>query len=1123
MTALQDELGGPLRFTQGLSHATLAEMEAKRDRPHAVLRHREMALAAFRWVYGEQHGRTIQARWDRDNAHRELAMSAADRKRLREADRLLAQTRQMQQTGRAGAALPLAQRIVRVYGELYGKMHPRYAVALDLLASALQNTGQPGQAIPHFKEALAISLATVGLHHTDYALGLNNLARAYQVLGELDHAFRLYQGALVLIGEAIGTDNPVYLKVLNNLAFLYSERSEYSRARPLYRRILDLYEQHEDQGLEYAIALNNLARVYQNEGDFRRALGLFERARRLLEQVDGGKHPYHARALLNLGTLYMQTGEDGLAQQRLRQAVELLRDNPLDHATALNNLAVLYQHTGDHRRALALFRQALQVIEKAVGTDHPSYATAQVNLSGLHREMGEDEEAIRLTRASLTVFARTPGKMTPLYATTLNNLALMLRNVALMEQARHLRERALGKNHPDYAEALENLATLYQETGKTGQALPLLKEALAVREAVASKLHVRYAIAVSNLGLLHGLRGEYQKALPLLDEAVALHRRAGRLQGPYFATALHNLAFIRLAAGQPDRVEKLLVEAMDSQHRYLDDTFSALSDRERLQLAEEAHLHLDTYLAATTEQKNAAAAHTWVLRWKGMVGVRQAEEALVRDRPELAGLVRDLRRARAGLGLLAGQSPARAEREEWVKRFRALEKEKETLQRRLVEKSATFRRQRDLDSAALAGRLPPGVAFVDVLEYTAVTQKKDGGWNSEARLAAFVLARGRAPVRVELGPAGPIDEAVQAWRRSMRQGDAVDREAARTLRQRVWEPLARHLGGCKTVVIAPDGALTGLSFAALPGQKAGTFLVEELAVATVPSGRLLLALLDRDGPATGSGLLVLGGAKHGKAPRGRIGLRDLPGTLREAQNLRKQYHAAFPNEPVVLLKEEEADRAHLLRAVDERPGKWRWLHLATHGFFAAPVLEPAGRSGLPFPVYRAYLTSVRNPLLLSGIVLTGYNRAREQGTLTAEEVQALDLRGCELVTLSACETGLGTVFAREGVLGLRQAFHQAGARTVIASLWQVPDEATAALMRRFYDGLWQKKGLSRLEALVQAQRWLLKWGARHPLLVSRGLVRRSASGPLTGRGSTTRDDRLPPFFWASFVLSGDWR
>jgi CHAT domain-containing protein len=151
--------------------------------------------------------------------------------------------------------------------------------------------------------------------------------------------------------------------------------------------------------------------------------------------------------------------------------------------------------------------------------------------------------------------------------------------------------------------------------------------------------------------------------------------------------------------------------------------------------------------------------------------------------------------------------------------------------------------------------------------------------------------------------------------------------------------------------------------------------------------------------------------------------------------------------------------------------------------------------------------------LLSGLALAGANTPptpdRDDGILTALEVAELELGGVELAVLSACETGLGPVAGGEGVLGLQRAFQVAGARTVVASLWQVPDEATRLLMERFYDNLWQKR-MGKLEALRQAQLGLLREGT------SRGVGRVRIPGAATPA-------RLPPHYWAGFVLSGDWR
>jgi CHAT domain-containing protein len=204
---------------------------------------------------------------------------------------------------------------------------------------------------------------------------------------------------------------------------------------------------------------------------------------------------------------------------------------------------------------------------------------------------------------------------------------------------------------------------------------------------------------------------------------------------------------------------------------------------------------------------------------------------------------------------------------------------------------------------------------------------------------------------------------------------------------------------------------------------------------------------------------------------------------------------------------------------DQAP-KFYNLHLATHGFFAAAEKD----SGQPvhgdrnettwLPSERDSVIRGSNPGLLSGLAFSGANRepdvGKDDGILTADEIASMSLNGVDLVVLSACETGLGEVAGGEGLLGVQRAFQIAGARSTVASLWQVDDVATRRLMERFYRNYWEKE-MSKLDALREAQLYLLN----NPEAV-RGDARLQP-------GKQNETDRLSPQFWAAFSLSGDWR
>ena len=174
----------------------------------------------------------------------------------------------------------------------------------------------------------------------------------------------------------------------------------------------------------------------------------------------------------------------------------------------------------------------------------------------------------------------------------------------------------------------------------------------------------------------------------------------------------------------------------------------------------------------------------------------------------------------------------------------------------------------------------------------------------------------------------------------------------------------------------------------------------------------------------------------------------------------------------------------------------RVLHIATHGFFLDDEARgPSATRGLVLDARgRADVKVGENPLLRSGLALAGANRdaTEHDGILTALEASGLDLWGTKLVVLSACETGVGEVRRGDGVYGLRRALVIAGAESTVMSLWKVDDEGTRDLMVDYYTRL--AAGGGRSEALRQAQLAMLAGGSH-----------------------------AHPYFWASFIPSGDWR
>ncbi len=569
-----------------------------------------------------------------------------------------------------------------------------------------------------------------------------------------------------------------------------------------------------------------------------------------------------------------------------------------------------------------------------------------------------------------------------------------------------------------------------------------------------------------------------------------------------------------------------------------------------------------------------------LLEWRGAVEAFDAEERLLRDQPELRQTYEKLNQTRAQIASLAFRSPTSAgQQEAWTKQIESLRTEKESLERELGLRSAAYTQPKKvsrLGPADVAALIPGGQALADFFEYTQWIPPMDGKgkWKRERMLLAFVLRKGRATALVELGPASAITEAVSNWRRALNTNPGAVDAAGRELARLVWKPLHGHLAEVKTVLVAADGALTRFPLGALPGKKPGTYLIEEKAIGYISSGRALARLLSEQAASTSSGrqpsgLLAAGAIDYagepGKAAPAQgetplsipLAKRDLatqafqplPGTAAEVDQIRKTFLQADPHGVVEVLTGAAATEGAIKGRIAQHP--WRFVHLATHGFYESPrrlvAMLRASRYGDGASIASLNAMGPSDPeeqalgllpFLRSGLALAGAERvldeknddalssdpSREDGLLTAEEVASLDLRGTDLVVLSACETGLGDVASGEGVLGLERAFQAAGAKSVVASLWKVNDAATSVLMEEFYRNILEKK-LSKLEALRQAQITVL----RNPQLVRQReeeLKRGPGPKPVAlpdGGKVTEATARSSPAWWAAFVLSGDFR
>jgi CHAT domain-containing protein len=588
---------------------------------------------------------------------------------------------------------------------------------------------------------------------------------------------------------------------------------------------------------------------------------------------------------------------------------------------------------------------------------------------------------------------------------------------------------------------------------------------------------------------------------------VAISKKVLGPEDPNLVNMLTNLAYLyvrlgdsalawqhqaQASAGSGRQLEALLAVSADSEH-------AAISHGRREDF--EVLLSLAAFLPALTpEQRRELLAQA--LTWKAGSGraltLRQEALAMRQADPDITAQYTELQRDRQLLANLLLRGPGREGTQRYRQQLDELRQSRDRLERALARQVAAFaavQQARTAGPTDVAGRLPAGAILIELVKYDRFNfqhKAQQKGW-APARYAALLMERpatanaGPSIRFLDLGDAQPIDAAIHAWRTAAQKG-AIPERIDRELRDLLWTPLARQLpAGTTRLILAPDGETALVPFEAirLANDK---YLVEHYHVSYVSSGRDLmprplptapgpaLVLADPDydalGEAPKDGVSATG-PRFADAKRSAADFRKqqqvfqrLPGFAAEAAGVRKTLQKHRPDWPLELRQQQHASE-EVLQAI-RRP---RLLYLITHGFFLPDLERPKddrtmrGLEVVSLDTGRARLPSFgEDPRLRSGLALAGANhwqqrseRGQSDGLLTAREVENLDLFGTELVVLSACETGLGQVQVGEGVLGLRRAFQAAGARTVLASLWKVPDNETEKLMTRFFQ-LWLSAG-----------------------------------------------------------------
>ena len=935
----------------------------------------------------------------------------------------------LDEKGAFDEALSLYRRVLLAQEQKFGAQAPETISSVIQLVGHYLAVGKLNEAELELRRARAYRQTTPdGDQTTASTLELDTLlAQTYVAAGRYSDAEPLLRQAKTASEATVGPRHHVTLAAANTLAHVLELQGRYAEAETLYVTTQNL--QRESLGEEHRDTLftsGALGTVYHIQGRYEAAEDEFKRTLSIRERVFGAEHPDTLRSYNQLAELYIWRGRLSAAEPLCVRPMEIQRrvlgaTHP-DTLYAESVVADLYSSQGRHAEAEPLFEHVVDGYARIFGSDNPTTLRAVGALAVHYMKSGRLADAEQQYLRALRGFDRT-----------------------------------LAPQHIDSITTKSNLADLYTQMHRFSEAEELYRTVISAEKATLGDKHVNTLTARSNLAGMYSTQARfddaerlYRKTVPALahtlgdDHPATLYtvKNHGRLQ---LATGRIGEA-IRLAERLARGEESHLARNLDGSERDRQAFFDTFRTSTDFLLS----LHFDH--APDDASARRLAAEVWTRRQGRVLDAQTNTVAAVRRGLDDEGRamldhVRDLRARQARLmQTFPGEG-----RDDYRDQLQALDQQVAEADRRLAAKSRVYAATTTHATLAAVQRsLPRGGALVQYAVFRPNGVTGDAA-NDAPRIGAFLLRDDGRLTSYDLGLLSEVAGPIEAFRQTHLP------PLGALLHQRLVSPLEADLQGVTRVVIAPDGPLSLVPFAALAPAE-GPAVLDTMTLTYVSAARDLL----RDGRPAARGAaapVVVAGPDFGDGDA----WTPLPGARDEAGRLA----ALLPGAVVHTGSEATVDVLRALRGP-------RILHLATHGF-----AHPDSPRTL----------ADDNPMVRSGLVFAGANTDAAGGQLLASEAATLDLDGTELVVLSACESGLGAASNGEGVYGMRRALTLAGARNQVVSLWPVNDAATAAFMEELY------RRVLRGEPLAEAMR----------------------ATQLTLRASDTWRD---PVYWAPWVLAG---
>ncbi len=844
-------------------------------------------------------------------------------------------------------------------------------------------------------------------------------------------------------------------------------------------------------------------------GQFDRAMDLILEAISLAAKEYGNYHENYFSSISDLGSILLKSGRYAEARKveedNLAAIGQVLGKENLLYINTLRNLGNTLLAQEEFKSAELNYQDAMNFLGKIIARKDTYYEThalqvfdtyvsVSIQMSLVYQRTGRIDYAVS-NYLGLVSFCKSYlgddyTQYSP-YATIINNLANLYIDQGDLVQAEQYIVESLqitnelyGNTSPYYLQIQINLAKIYSVTDRGAEAEELLKNTLDGIRATQGEGSADYITVLNNLAGICFEQERYAESERYTCEAIEWQEKIFGKENEMYQTLMHNLAETYQSMHRFDEADKLYKEAVSKVLRDIDKNFSYLTESEKRNFYLRNALFVDEYAYFALLKSGALPF-----------------DNLPRDQLSKASLA-DLYNLRLNTKGLLLNATAKMKQQLFssgdstlVKQYQRWEGVKEEIARQYNLPSANRKNVdsllyfADIYERALAGssasfqkgflnqsvswqdiqkKLKPGEAAVELIRYF-------DGIIYAALIITPKTTRHPEIALIKSTKTRDLEKGFLSFYRNAIRLKLTDTISYQQFWKPVYDTLRKYSPGIKKIYLSPDGMFNEVNLNTLLNPETNKYVIDEVEIHLLNNTRELVAG-HRKYKRNQRSAVLIGRPDYGEHSEGTSGkwrepFTDLTGTETEVREIAAVMKKRSWSTSLYLGKEATEEQ---LKRVDHP----RVLHIATHGYFNASEKSNTRLSRL-------------EAMLQSGIILAhacNPQPGMEDGLLTAYEAMGLNLESTQLVVLSACETGLGTIEAGEGVYGLQRTLKVAGAENILMSLWKVDDTATQKLMRLFYRKWLHGKSIRTAFRLAQLE---------------------------------LKNNYPEPYYWGSFVMTGN--